>query len=192
MQRDLYPPIEPFDVVRVAVDDLHTLHVEQSGNPDGVPVVFLHGGPGSPWSSHVRRFFDPDHYRLIAFDQRGTWRSTPLGELRDNTTPHLIGDIELLRRRFGIGRWIVFCGSWGSALALAYGQAHPERCLGLVVRGISLGRSIENRWGFHEPATSGRRPGRCWSRACPRPNAAISTARCCDACSIPIPRSTGR
>jgi len=150
MERDLYPPIEPFDVCRVAVDGLHTLHVEQSGKPDGVPVVFLHGGPGSPWSSHVRRFFDPDHYRVIAFDQRGTWRSTPLGELRDNTTPHLIGDIELLRQRFGIDRWIVFGGSWGSALALAYAEAHPERCLGLVVRGISLGRSIENRWGFHD------------------------------------------
>ncbi len=150
MQHDLYPPIEPFDVRRVPVDALHTLHVEQSGNPHGVPVVFLHGGPGSPWSSHIRRFFDPGHYRLIAFDQRGTWRSTPLGELRDNTTPHLIGDIEQLRELFGIERWIVFGGSWGSALALAYAEAHPERCMGLVVRGISLGRSIENRWGFHD------------------------------------------
>lgn len=150
MTRDLYPPIEPFDVRRVAVDALHTLHVEQSGRPDGVPVVFLHGGPGSPWSSHVRRFFDPAHYRLIAFDQRGSYRSTPHGELRDNTTPHLIADIETLRELFGIERWIVFGGSWGSALGLAYAEAHPERCLGVVLRGISLGRSIENRWGFHD------------------------------------------
>jgi len=150
MSRDLYPTHEPFDVRRVAVDGLHTLHVEQSGRPDGVPVVFLHGGPGSPWSGHVRRFFDPAHYRLIAFDQRGSYRSTPLGELKDNTTPHLVADIEHLRELFGIERWIVFGGSWGSALALAYAEAHPGRCLGLVVRGISLGRSIENRWGFHD------------------------------------------
>ena len=149
MPRDLYPPLEAFDIRRVAVDGLHTLHVEQSGRPDGVPVVFLHGGPGSPWSPHTRRFFDPGHYRVVAFDQRGSWRSTPLGELKDNTTPHLIADIEHLRELLGIERWIVFGGSWGSALALAYAQVHPERCLGLVVRGISLGRSIENRWGFH-------------------------------------------
>jgi proline iminopeptidase len=148
--RDLYPPIEPFDIRRVAVDDLHTLHVEQSGNPDGVPVVFLHGGPGSPWSPHTRRFFDPSHYRLIAFDQRGSWRSTPLGELRDNTTPHLIADIEHLRALFDIERWIVFGGSWGSALGLAYGEAHPERCMALVLRGIMLDEPDYLRWGFHE------------------------------------------
>jgi len=150
MSRDLYPEIEPFDVRRVPVDDLHTLHVEQSGNPGGVPVVFLHGGPGSIWSPHIRRFFDPDHYRVIAFDQRGSWRSTPLGELADNTTPHLIGDIEHLRDLFGIERWIVFGGSWGSALALSYGEAHPERCMGLVVRGILVDAPEYLRWGFHE------------------------------------------
>jgi proline iminopeptidase len=147
---DLYPPIEPFDVREVAVDRLHTLHVEQSGNPDGVPVVFLHGGPGAPWSKHVRRFFDPAHYRLIAFDQRGTWRSTPHGELKDNTTPHLIADIEQLRELFGFERWIVFGGSWGSALGLAYAEHHPERCLGVVLRGISLGLGVEGGWSFHQ------------------------------------------
>lgn len=147
---DLYPPIEPFDVRRVAVDGIHTLHVEQSGNPDGVPVVFLHGGPGSPWSPNVRRFFDPCHYRLIAFDQRGSWRSSPLGELRDNTTPHLIADIEHLRALFGVERWIVFGGSWGSALGLAYAQAHPDRTMALVLRGILLDPADYLRWGFHE------------------------------------------
>ena len=148
-QTDLYPPIEPFDTRKVAVDGLHTLHVEQSGNPDGVPVVFLHGGPGAPWSGHIRRFFDPEHYRLIAFDQRGSWRSMPHGELKDNTTPHLIADIEHLRVLFGIERWIVFGGSWGSTLAIAYSVAHPDRCLGLVVRGVSLGLGAENGWSFH-------------------------------------------
>ena len=147
--RDLYPPIEPFDVRKVPVDARHTLHVEQSGKPDGVPVVFLHGGPGAAWSPHIRRFFDPDHYRLIAFDQRGTWRSTPHGELTDNTTPHLVGDIERLREMFAIERWVVFGGSWGSTLAIAYAEAHRERCLGVVLRGVSLGLGVENQWSFH-------------------------------------------
>ncbi len=145
---ELYPPIEPFDVRRVAVDDLHTLHVEQSGNPRGVPVVFLHGGPGSAWPPQTRRFFDPAHYRLIAFDQRGSWRSTPLGELEANTPAHLVADIERLRALFGVERWIVFGGSWGSTLALAYAEAHPERCLGLVVRGVSLGHGLGDGWYF--------------------------------------------
>lgn len=146
---ELYPPIEAFDVRRVSVDSIHTLHVEQSGNPEGVPVVFLHGGPGSAWSPHVRRFFDPRHYRLIAFDQRGSWRSTPLGELRENTPQHLIRDIEHLRTLFRIERWIVFGGSWGSTLALAYAEAHPQRCLALVVRGVSLGLGVAEGWYFH-------------------------------------------
>lgn len=146
----LYPPIAPFDVRRVPVDGRHTLHVEQSGRPDGVPVVFLHGGPGSAWSPHVRRFFDPDRYRLIAFDQRGSWRSTPLGELADNTPAHLVADIEHLRGLFGIDRWIVFGGSWGSTLALAYAVAHPERCRALVVRGVSLGHGLADGWYFRD------------------------------------------
>jgi proline iminopeptidase len=144
----LYPPIEAFDTRRVAVDAIHTLHVEQSGNPKGVPVVFLHGGPGSAWPPDIRRFFDPDHYRLVAFDQRGSWRSTPLGELEANTPRHLVQDIEHLRALFGIERWIVFGGSWGSTLALAYAEAHPDRCLGLVVRGVSLGHGLCDGWYF--------------------------------------------
>lgn len=133
---------------RVPVDDLHTLHVEQSGNPDGVAVVHLHGGPGGCTSPHVRRFFDPDHYRLIVFDQRGACRSTPLGELRQNRPADLVADMERLRRLFSIDRWIVFGGSWGSTLALAYAQTHPERCLALVVRGISFGRCLVDGWYF--------------------------------------------
>jgi proline iminopeptidase len=130
------------------VDDRHTLHVEEAGNPDGVPVVFLHGGPGLAWSRAIYRFFDPDHYRIVAFDQRGTDRSTPLGELRDNTTAHLMADIEHLRGLLGIERWIVFGGSWGSALALAYALHHPERVMALVVRGIYLGEPEDDIFAF--------------------------------------------
>ncbi|MBT5435240.1 MAG: prolyl aminopeptidase [Rhodospirillaceae bacterium] len=147
--RDLYPLSKRFDIRHVPVDDVHTLHVEQSGNPDGVPVVLVHGGPGAPWSRHNLRVFDPEHYWVIAFDQRGSWRSTPHGELKDDTTPHLVADMERLRELFGLERWIVFGGSWGSTLSLAYAEIHPERCAGLVLRGISLGRTMENQWGFH-------------------------------------------
>lgn len=145
---DLYPPIEPFDVRMVPVDDLHTVRLEQSGCRDGVPVIFLHGGPGSPWSPHNRRLFDPNHYRFIGFDQRGSWRSTPLGELRQNTPRHLIADMEIFRTMLGIERWIVFGGSWGSTLAIAYAEAHPDRCLALVVRGVSLGNGLDDGWYF--------------------------------------------
>ena len=142
----LYPPIEPTRVVRLKVSDLHELHVEESGNPNGKPVIFLHGGPGAGSAPNHRRFFDPAHYRIVIFDQRGAGRSTPLGELRDNTTPLLIADIEKLRVHLGIERWLVFGGSWGSTLALAYGEAHPERCIGFVLRGIFLCRKSEIDW----------------------------------------------
>jgi proline iminopeptidase len=122
----------------LAVDGLHTIYWEEVGNPNGIPVIFLHGGPGAGLSPQHRRFFDPDAYRVILFDQRGAGKSTPLGEWRDNTTQLLIEDIERLRALFGIERWLVFGGSWGSTLALAYGQAHPQRCLGFVLRGIFL------------------------------------------------------
>jgi proline iminopeptidase len=128
---------------------LHTLHVEECGNPDGLPVIFLHGGPGAGVSTYHRRFFDPARYRIVLFDQRGAGQSTPFAELTDNTTAHLIADIEAIRERLGIERWVVFGGSWGSTLALAYAQAHPERSLGLVLRGIFLGRPEEMRW-FNE------------------------------------------
>jgi len=134
----LFPPILPNRHGTLAVDDLHTIYWEEVGNPNGIPVVFLHGGPGAGLSPQHRRFFDPSAYRVILFDQRGAGKSTPLGEWRNNTTQLLIEDIERLRTMFGIERWLVFGGSWGSTLALAYGQAHPQRCLGFVLRGIFL------------------------------------------------------
>ena len=145
----LYPPLEPCRRGKLAVDSLHTLPWEESGNPQGIPVVFLHGGPGGGTSHRHRQFFDPAFYRIVLFDQRGAGHSTPLGELRDNTTRHLVADIETLREHLGIERWLVFGGSWGSTLALAYGEAHPERCLGFVLRGIFLGRQAELDWFMH-------------------------------------------
>ena len=144
--RDLYPPIEPFETGRLDRDPPHALYWEQSGRPDGQPVVFLHGGPGAGASPEHRRFFDPAHYRIVVFDQRGAGRSSPLGELSANTTAHLIADIEALRERLGIERWLVFGGSWGSTLAIAYAEAHPERVTGLVLRGIFLCRKQEIDW----------------------------------------------
>src|SRR5690349_22725621 len=116
----MYPPIEPYASGQLAVDALHTLYWEQTGRPDGVPVVFLHGGPGAGSAPAHRRFFDPSHYRIVVYDQRGAGRSRPLGELTSNTTPLLVEDIERLRQHLGIERWCVFGGSWGSTLALAY------------------------------------------------------------------------
>ena len=144
--RDLFPPIEPYETGRLARGTPHDLYWEQSGNPEGEPVVFLHGGPGAGASPEHRRFFDPAHYRIVVFDQRGAGRSTPLGDLTDNTTPHLIADIEALRERLGIERWMVFGGSWGSTLAIAYAEAHPERVTGLILRGIFLCRKEEIDW----------------------------------------------
>lgn len=144
--RELFPPIEPYDRGRLGLDAIHAMYWEQSGSHAGVPVVFLHGGPGGGVVPNHRRFFDPDAYRIVLFDQRGAGHSTPLGELRDNTTAHLVGDLEALRGHLGIERWLVFGGSWGSTLALAYAQAHPERCLGLILRGIFLGRPGEIDW----------------------------------------------
>ncbi len=145
----MYPKPAPFKTQKVPVDDIHTLHVEHYGNPDGVPVVFLHGGPGCSWSRHVLRFFDPGYFRILAFDQRGAWRSTPLGELKNNTLQHLIADIELLREMTGVERWVVFGGSWGSTLAIAYAETHPHRCSALLVRGVTLFRPGSQQWDFH-------------------------------------------
>jgi len=142
----LYPEIEPYDSGMLPLDGRHRMYYEQSGNPQGVPVVFLHGGPGAGASPAHRRFFDPAHYRIVIFDQRGAGRSTPLGEITDNTTPQLIADIETLRERLGIQQWLVFGGSWGSTLALAYSEAHPDRCTGLILRGIFLCRKSEIDW----------------------------------------------
>ncbi|MCA3028962.1 MAG: prolyl aminopeptidase [Rhodocyclaceae bacterium] len=143
---DFYPPIEPYQTARLALDDVHTMHYEQSGNPHGVPVLFLHGGPGAGASASHRQFFDPAFYRIVIFDQRGAGRSTPLGELADNTTPLLISDIERLREKLDISRWMVFGGSWGSTLALAYAESHPNRVTALVLRGIFLCRQSEIDW----------------------------------------------
>lgn len=147
MPRDaIFPPVEPFQTGTLKVDSVHQLYWEQCGNPEGVPVVFLHGGPGAGASPVHRRFFDPDHYRVVIFDQRGAGRSRPLGEIANNTTDLLIEDIETLRRTLDIDRWHVFGGSWGSTLALAYGEMYPERCLSLTLRGIFLMRRSEIDW----------------------------------------------
>jgi proline iminopeptidase len=146
LRSDLYPPLEPHASGMLPLDALHCMYWETSGAPGGIPVVFLHGGPGGGSSPRHRRFFDPAAYRIVVYDQRGAGRSTPLGELGDNTTAHLVDDLEQLRRHLGIDRWLVFGGSWGSTLAIAYAEAHPERCLGLVLRGIFLCRQSEIDW----------------------------------------------
>jgi len=143
---ELYPEIEPHGQGRLPLDEIHTMYWEESGNPAGIPVIFLHGGPGAGSTPAHRRFFDPACYRIVIYDQRGAGRSTPLGETRENTTPHLISDLELLRQHLEIDRWLVFGGSWGSTLAIAYGEAHPERCLGFILRGIFLCRKQEIDW----------------------------------------------
>ncbi len=144
--KDLFPEIEPYDKGFLKLSAPHRMYYEQSGNPGGVPVVFLHGGPGAGANSTHRRFFDPAFYRIVIFDQRGSGRSQPLGETRDNTTPLLIDDMETLRAHLGIERWFVFGGSWGSTLALAYAEHHPERVRGLALRGIFLCRKSEIQW----------------------------------------------
>ena len=128
----MFPPIEAYRQGMLEVDAIHTLYWEECGNPDGQAVLFLHGGPGGGTSPTHRRFFDPAHYRIVLFDQRGAGKSTPLGEYRHNTTALLIEDIERIREMLGIEQWLVFGGSWGSTLALAYGEEHPVRCRGSV------------------------------------------------------------
>lgn len=145
-RRDLFPPIEPYRTGALRLDSRHTMYWEQSGQPRGAPVLFLHGGPGAGATPVHRRFFDPDHWRIVIFDQRGAGRSIPLGETADNSPAHLVADIERLRIELGIERWLVFGGSWGSTLALDYAQAHPARCAGLVLRGIFLCRAPEIDW----------------------------------------------
>lgn len=149
-RRTLYAEIEPFDSGYLQVSPLHRMYYEQCGNPQGKPAVFLHGGPGAGCNAKCRRFFDPAHYRIVLFDQRGCGRSTPHAELTDNTTWHLVQDIEVLRVHLGIERWQVFGGSWGSTLALAYAQAHPERVSELVLRGIFMLRRWELEWFYQK------------------------------------------
>ncbi len=142
-QPDLYPPLEPYVSGRMEVDDIHTLYWEECGNPAGAPVIFLHGGPGAGCSPSHRRYFNPEKFRIVLLDQRGAGRSTPNGETRNNTTALLIADLERLRRERGIDAWHVFGGSWGSTLAIAYGEAHPEACLSMTLRGIFTMRAAE-------------------------------------------------
>jgi proline iminopeptidase len=153
-RRSFYPEIEPFDSGMLRVSDLHTIYYEQSGNPEGKPVVFVHGGPGGGTDAKQRRFFDPAAYRIVLFDQRGCGRSTPHAELHDNTTWHLVADMEAIREHLGIGRWQVFGGSWGSTLALAYAQKHPERVTELVLRGIFMLRKKELDWFYQDGASA--------------------------------------
>lgn len=143
---DLFPAITPYSSGFLQASHTHNLYWEQSGNPDGVPVVLLHGGPGAGATPTHRRFFDPDHYRIIIFDQRGAGRSHPLGSIEDNSTALLVEDIESLRKHFKIERWHIFGGSWGSTLALHYAAAHPQRCLSLILRGIFLCEQDEIDW----------------------------------------------
>jgi proline iminopeptidase len=151
--RALYPEIEPYDSGTLRVDDRHTLYYEQCGNARGKPVVLLHGGPGAGCSPKMRRFHDPAKYRIVLFDQRGAGKSRPHADLVDNTTWHLVADIETLREKLGIERWQVFGGSWGSTLALAYAQAHPERVTELVLRGIFMLRRWELDWFYQQGAS---------------------------------------
>jgi len=151
--KDLYPEIRPYRTGHLAVDEIHTLYFEEVGNPGGLPALFLHGGPGAGCEPYHRRFFDPARYRVVLFDQRGAGRSTPHAELASNTTWDLVADIERLREHLGIERWLVFGGSWGSTLALAYAQAHPERVRALLLRGIFLCRPQEISWFYQQGAS---------------------------------------
>jgi proline iminopeptidase len=149
-RRTLYPEIEPYDSGFLQVSPLHRVYFEECGNPKGKPVVFVHGGPGAGCNAKSRRFFDPARYRIVLFDQRGCGRSTPHAELTDNTTWHLVADMELLREHLKLPRWQVFGGSWGSTLALAYAQAHPDRVSELVLRGIFMLRRWELEWFYQK------------------------------------------
>lgn len=146
LRESLYPAITPYRSGMLVLDAIHTMYWEESGNPEGFPVLFLHGGPGTGTSAWQRQFFDPTVYRIILFDQRGAGRSQPLGELRENSPAHLLKDIEKLREMLNIKKWLLFGGSWGSTLALFYAQTYPEHCLGLILRGIFLCRPQEIDW----------------------------------------------
>src|SRR2546427_170486 len=150
--RTLYKPIEPFDSRHLKVSDLHDIYYEQCGNAKGKPVVFLHGGPGGGIVPEYRQFHDPNAYRIVLFDQRGSGKSTPHASLEENTTWDLVADIEKLRAHLGIENWQVFGGSWGSTLSLAYAETHPERATELVLRGIFLCRPKEIKWFYQEGA----------------------------------------
>ncbi len=150
--RDFYPPIEPYNTGHLQVSDLHSIYFEESGNPQGQPAIFVHGGPGGGTEGKHRQYFDPTHYRIILFDQRGCGKSTPHAELRENTTWDLVNDMERIREHLKIDRWLIFGGSWGSTLSIAYAEAHPERVTHLVLRGIFLLRKWEIDWLYQRGA----------------------------------------
>ncbi|WP_049631077.1 MULTISPECIES: prolyl aminopeptidase [unclassified Cellvibrio] len=147
-----YPEIKPYQRHQIAVEPPHELYVDESGNPDGIPVLFVHGGPGAGCGKYDRRFFDPEVYRIVLFDQRGAGRSRPHAELDNNTTQKLVDDIEVIRKTLGIEKWVLFGGSWGSTLSLVYAQTYPERVLGLILRGIFLCRQEDIHWFYQEGA----------------------------------------
>ena len=151
---ELFPNIEPFNTFHLPVSDLHTIYVEESGNKNGKPVIFLHGGPGGGVDPKYRRYFNPDKWRIIMFDQRGCGKSTPFAELKENTTWDLVDDIEKIRNHLSIDNWVVFGGSWGSTLSLAYSQTYPNSCKGLILRGIFLVRKKEIDWFYQEGANN--------------------------------------
>jgi proline iminopeptidase len=155
VRRRLYPPIKPYRSGHLRVSDVHEIYFEECGNPSGKPAVFLHGGPGGGTDPKMRRFFDPARYRIVLFDQRGCGRSRPHASLAANTTWDLVADVERVREHLGIGRWLVFGGSWGSTLALAYAETHPQRVTGLVLRGIFMLRRWELEWFYQDPGGCG-------------------------------------
>lgn len=148
----LYPELKPYQRHSLAVSELHELYIDEAGNPDGIPVLFVHGGPGGGCDASSRRFYDPAVYRIVTFDQRGCGRSTPHGELAENTSQNLIADIEAIRVRLDIDSWVLFGGSWGSTLSLLYAQHHPERVKALILRGIFLCRQCDFDWLYKEGA----------------------------------------
>lgn len=147
-----YPEIKPYQRHQIAVESPHELYVDESGNPDGIPVLFVHGGPGAGCGKYDRRFFDPQVYRIVLFDQRGSGRSRPHAELQANSTQKLVEDIEIIRKTLEIDKWMLFGGSWGSTLSLVYAQTHPERVLGLILRGIFLCRPVDVLWFYQDGA----------------------------------------
>lgn len=151
--QQFYPAIEPYSVHTVPVSDGHRLYVEECGKADGLPVVFIHGGPGAACETYHRQFFNPEIYRIILFDQRGCGQSTPHASLQGNTTPALVSDMEVIRTTLGIDRWVVFGGSWGSTLGLVYAETHPENVLGLILRGIFLCRPRDIHWFYQDGAS---------------------------------------
>ena len=152
--KQLYPKIEPYNEFDLKVSDLHTIHLEESGNPNGKPVIFLHGGPGGGIEPIYRQYFDPKKWRIIIFDQRGCGKSNPHAELRENTTWDLVADIEQIREHLEVKKWVVFGGSWGSTLSLSYAITHPNRCKALVLRGIFMIRKKEIDWFYQEGASN--------------------------------------